>query len=144
MGLDKPVHLHDVLQGHLVVAGKSTMHNHDLLANAGDDGEGAKGLLEDLIHGLTILGLDLTLESVHLVHVVCLVVASGQVHVVWVQNLEGQQRKDNLHRERAPVHKVSIEQLGTRKGASAAAKKKKERKKVKNNTHKDLSRKDIR
>ena len=58
-----------------------------------------------------VLGLDLALEAVHLVHRLALVVAARHEEVLRVEQLEAEQREDALDRERAPVHKVPVEQL---------------------------------
>jgi hypothetical protein len=56
-----------------------------------------------------VLGLALSLETVDLVHVVGLVVATVKEDTLGVQPLVGKEGKDDLDRPRTTVHKVAIE-----------------------------------
>lgn len=58
-----------------------------------------------------ILGLDFTLETVDLVHVVRLVVATVQEEAVGSQPLVGVQKQGNFTRPGASVDKITVEQV---------------------------------
>ena len=111
VGLDVAVNLADISQGGRVVARQASVNDHDLFAYNGHQGKGAEDLLKHLISLLTVLGLCLALETVHFVHVVGLVVSPCQVHVLGVEELEGEEGQDHFDGEGATVHKVSIEEL---------------------------------
>ena len=54
---------------------------------------------------------DLIVEPVHLVDLLRLVVAAVQVELLRVEQLVAEEGEDHLHRPRAPVHKVAVEQV---------------------------------
>ena len=66
--------------------------------------------------GLSTFALTSPLESVDAVHVEALMVASGEVEVVGVQQLIGEEEDDDLHTEGASVYEVSVEQVWVGRG----------------------------
>lgn len=64
---------------------------------------------EQLRHLRRILGFDLALEAVHLVHSLAFVVTTSHEKMIRVQQLEAKEGKDALNRKRTTVDEVAVE-----------------------------------
>ena len=82
------------------------MHDEHLGVDAVGQRQPVVDLREELDHLRVVLCLDLSLEAVHLVHVLALVVAAGHEERVGVEQLEAEQGEDTLNGEGASVRKV--------------------------------------
>mmetsp|Transcript_9532 Transcript_9532/g.21534 ORF Transcript_9532/g.21534 Transcript_9532/m.21534 type:complete len:216 (+) Transcript_9532:1307-1954(+) len=66
---------------------------------------------EKLKHLHVILVLYLTLESVYLVHIQTFVVAAGEVQMLWIHHLEGEEQQHDLKRERTAIDEIAVEKI---------------------------------
>lgn len=71
-----PVELPDVVECNGIVGEQTTMENEVLVADEGSKRQSRERLGEDFENAFVVLGLALSLEAIHSVHVVGLVVAS--------------------------------------------------------------------
>lgn len=77
------VELPDVVEGDGIIGEQTTVENKVLVADQGGERQSRERLGEDLEDALVILGLALSLEAVHSVHIVGLVVTSVQEEGRW-------------------------------------------------------------
>lgn len=96
LALVVPVELADVVQGDLVVREQTSMKNKVFVSDKGGKGKSRERLGEDLEDTLVVLGLALTLEAVHSVHVIGLVVSAVEVHGVGSEPLVSVEQESNL------------------------------------------------
>lgn len=73
-------------------------------------------LREHIRHGSAVFGDHLTVEAIHLVHVVTLVIAARQEKVIRIQQLEAKQCEYAFNAERATINKITVEQIWIRFG----------------------------
>ena len=88
------------------------MHDQNLGVDAVAEGEPVIHLREQRHHLLWVFGLYLALEAVHPVHVLTLVISARHEEMVGEEQLEPEQGEDALHGEAAPVHEVTVEEVG--------------------------------
>ncbi|RAH44727.1 uncharacterized protein BO95DRAFT_169052 [Aspergillus brunneoviolaceus CBS 621.78] len=108
------VQLADIIEGSVVVGEETTVENKVLVTDQRGQGQSGEGLREDLEGGLVVLSLALALKTVHLIHVVRLVVATVQEDAVGSQPLVRVEKQSNLSRPRPPIHKVTVEEISIR------------------------------
>ena len=100
-----------VVQRDIVAAEQAAVHAYDLAVDDVTQRQAVEYLGEEAEHLRRVLGLDLALEAVHLIHVDALVVAARQEEVSRIGELEREQREYDLDAERAAVDKVAVEKL---------------------------------
>lgn len=79
-GLPEAVNLANVVELDSVLAEEPPVHDENLVVEQMRERERAEDFGEKLRHVVAVLGLDLAVEAVDLVHAAALVVAAGQVN----------------------------------------------------------------
>ena len=97
------------------------MQDEILLPDQSGQWQGREGLGEHLENTLGVFGLALALESVDLVHVIRLVVATVEEQAVRTQPLVGVEKKSDFARPRATVDKVAVEEISVGVGGAAVS-----------------------
>ena len=110
LALLESVQFSHIIQSNLVVGEETAVEHKVLLADKGCQREGGEGLGEELEYAFGVLGLALSLKTIHPVHVVCLVVASVEEERVGVQPLVGVQEQGNFSGPGAAIDKVTVEE----------------------------------
>lgn len=106
------IQLPDIIQCRVIVGEETTMEHQVFVADQRRQRQGREGLGEHLEHCLVVLCPALALETVHLVHVIRLVVAAVEEDAVRPQPFVRVEQERNLRGPRATVHKVTIEEVG--------------------------------
>lgn len=91
-----PVKLPDIVESDLVVGEQTAVKDKVLVSDESCEGQSGEGLREELEDTLVVLGLAFTLETVHSVHVVGLVVSAVQEHGLGVEPLVSVEKQCNL------------------------------------------------
>mmetsp|Transcript_13091 Transcript_13091/g.28852 ORF Transcript_13091/g.28852 Transcript_13091/m.28852 type:complete len:265 (-) Transcript_13091:1041-1835(-) len=105
------IHLPDRVQRNVVLREEASMDNKDFRVDDVAQRKEAKRLAEQLVQLLVVLFGDLPLKTVEFVHVPCLVVTPGQVHMSRVQELPCEESNDDLHGKGAPVYEVPVKNV---------------------------------
>lgn len=101
----------DVVQGCVVVREETTVQNQVFAANQSGQGQSGERLGEDLEYPLVVLGLAFSFETINLVHIVRLVVATVEEDPVGTKHLVCVEEQGDFCRPRATVDKVSVEEV---------------------------------
>ena len=118
--LPEPVDPPQVVQRHAVPREEPTVDDERLAPDDVAERQRAEGVAEEVGEEAAVLGAHLAVEAVDAVHPRRLVVAAGQVQARRAEALVGEQRQDDLGRERAAVDKVAVEEEGVCIGGRAA------------------------
>mmetsp|Transcript_61071 Transcript_61071/g.158536 ORF Transcript_61071/g.158536 Transcript_61071/m.158536 type:complete len:391 (+) Transcript_61071:340-1512(+) len=105
------VDLPDLVQRHAVARKQTSMHNKNLAVDAMAQGQYTERLAKELVEVLVVLLGDLALETVELVHVSRLVVASGEIDAGGAKQFPREHNQYYLNRERSTVHEIPVEDV---------------------------------
>lgn len=103
--------LNYLIESHIITGKEPAMNDKNLVHNQVPQWQRVKDFCEELKSQVRVLGLDFTFESIDFVHGNRLVISTGHVQRVWIQEFETEENQNALYRERAAVDKVSVEEV---------------------------------